>query len=438
MKELDTLTTKLIEKHIDKIDRNDFITLFDRIISKHDLKECEKVFNAMKSAGIGEGETGIDKIKKAYYSNHRIKKIKCYNVGFGDCFLCKDNNENGPKMLVDCGEHRSFNNLAVLNDVYDELIMAKQKNLMISHLHQDHYNGVSQLLATHQDLKFDNVYLPNYISNGSLELYASTIFLDPNSDLAREARYVLQIPGILQKNCTPNARIYFLSEGGKAFNSLCVFEALLPKNNRERLWNENIEPIREFCERYKEILGYVENESGSVTVSINLEESISELVEKFYNQASEKYERVSKSKINELKKRFKTNRNELSLAFHEFGVENSKNVLFLGDSEPKDINYLVDNKKLNNEYCFVKVQHHGTRKYFYNKLPKANWFAISNGGNRHPWEITKDYDYQYGKSTNFICTNNCNCEKFKNNIICDAYKKLNTKCGVNLSCTVKI
>lgn len=436
MKELDTLTTKLIEKHIDKIDRNDFISLFDEIISEHDVKECEKVFNAMVEADIEEAN--IEEVKKTYYKNHRIKQIKCYNVGFGDCFLCKDNNENGPKMLVDCGKHRSFNNLAVLNDVYDELIMAKQKNLMISHLHQDHYNGVSQLLATHQDLKFDNVYLPNYISNGSLELYASTIFLDPNSDLAREARYVLQIPGILQKNCTPNARIYFLSEGGKAFNSLCVFEALLPKNNRERLWNENIEPIREFCERYKEILGYVENESGSVTVSINLEESISELVEKFYNQASEKYERVSKSKINELKKRFKTNRNELSLAFHELGIEDSQNVLFLGDAEPTDIKHLADNNKLKNEYCFVKVQHHGTKNYFYNKLPKANWFVISNGGNRQSWEITKDYDYQYSKNTNFICTNNCNCEKFKNNIICDAYKKLNTKCGVNLSCTVKI
>ena len=117
MAELDTTTKDLIEKHIDKIDKNDFITLFDEIISEHDVKECEKVFNAMERAGIKEAN--IKEVKKTYYNSHRIKQIKCYNVGCGDCFLCKDATDNGAKMLVDCGEHNSFKNLSVLNDVYN-------------------------------------------------------------------------------------------------------------------------------------------------------------------------------------------------------------------------------------------------------------------------------------------------------------------------------
>lgn len=426
---------KIVDENKDLINQGEFDFLFEQILGEHGYQVDEEFFKMCKDAGIGGAN--IEELKNMYYCNHRIKQIKCYNVGFGDCFLCKDDTDNGAKMLVDCGGE-AHKLSAVATDLMCEYANVSRKYLMLSHLHKDHYDGLHKLFKAQSQLKFNAVYLPNYITNGSLELYASMIFLDPNSDLAREARDVLQIPGILQKNCAPNAKIYFLSEGGKVFNSLCAFETLLPRRHRERLWNEDIEPIREFCERYKKILGYTEDESGSVTVSINVERNVIDLVEEFYHFANENNERVSESELKKLKKHFKTNRNELSLAFHELGIEDSQNVLFLGDANPTDIKHLADNNKLKHEYCFVKVQHHGTRNYFYNGLPVSKYYGISNGGGRESWEITDAYDFQYGKCASFVCTNNCNCKKFKNNIICNAHSNMKTQCGVNLSYTVKI
>ena len=237
---------KIVNENKDLINQGEFDFLFEQILGEHGYQVDEEFFKMCEDAGIGGAS--IEELKNMYYCNHRIKQIKCYNVGFGDCFLCKDNNENGPKMLVDFGEHRSFNNLAVLNDVYDELIMAKQKNLMISHLHQDHYNGVSQLLATHQDLKFDNVYLPNYISNGSLELYATMLFYGKKDHvLSKAARAVLSMPGIFACNLSHYAKIYFVCEGKIIYNNLCVFETMLPRKWAKKPCLIKNKIIEDFC-----------------------------------------------------------------------------------------------------------------------------------------------------------------------------------------------
>ncbi|MDD6994944.1 MAG: hypothetical protein SPH68_01015 [Candidatus Borkfalkiaceae bacterium] len=222
------------------------------------------------------------------------------------------------------------------------------------------------------------------------------------------------------------------------FNSLCAFEALLPRRHRERLWNEDIEPIREFCERYKEILGYTEDESGSVTVSINIERNVIDLVEGFYHFANENNERVSESELKKLKKHFKTNRNELSLAFHELGIEDSQNVLFLGDAKPTDIRHLADNNKLKHEYCFVKVQHHGTKKHFSDRLPSAKYYALPNGKSKDACELSALYDCKYGRQKIFVCSNNINCELYKNNCNCNAKSKTATQCGFYPDYTVNI
>ena len=49
-----------------------------------------------------------------------ITKIKCYNVEFGDCFLCK-NEDCDSVMLVDCGTSPTFNSLNVANDICMEM-----------------------------------------------------------------------------------------------------------------------------------------------------------------------------------------------------------------------------------------------------------------------------------------------------------------------------
>ena len=140
--EINGLTKKIIEEKTHLIDRDDFNALFEEVVREYGYQECKKVFDILK---IAEIECDINSIKSRFYIENRIKQIKCYNVGFGDSFLCKGKNEYGAKMLVDCGEQNSFKNLNVLSDIYNELLTAEEKNIMISHLHEDHYNGISLL-----------------------------------------------------------------------------------------------------------------------------------------------------------------------------------------------------------------------------------------------------------------------------------------------------
>ena len=424
-------TKKIILDNVQIINKNNFVELYDKIISEYDYNEWSDVKDKFKKANVGKGM--VDDVESKYYQTHRIKQIKCYNVGFGDCFLCMDDNKNGPKMLVDCGEHNSFKNLSVLNDVYDELIMAKQKNLMISHLHQDHYNGISQLLVAHKDLKFDNIYLPNYISNGSLELYAAMVFYEKKDNpLSRAARAVLSIPGIFATNLSQRAKIYFACEGKIIYNNLCVFETILPKKwAKKPCLIDNVQ-IKEFCSRYLKIFNLEPDNDGCITMEVsvsqeyNIKEEIDELLREYDDT---ELPVISEYELEKLKKTFEKHHNNMSLAFHETKVCDMHNVLFLGDAEKRHIKYACDTYA-RSQYCFLKIPHHGTKAHFYKYLPFAKYYAITNGTPHKTWEITDLYDAQYGANAAFICSNNANCEIYQKFGLCQSRTNNGAICGI--------
>ena len=119
---------RFIEDNIELIEIGDH----DRLIRKAIVDLSSKHFGEVKGIlGCKNIDCGfLDSIQRFYTSN-RINKIKCYNVGFGDCFLCKDENTNS-KMLIDCGTTGSFKSKDVIDDIYSELVNAAEKNLMIS------------------------------------------------------------------------------------------------------------------------------------------------------------------------------------------------------------------------------------------------------------------------------------------------------------------
>lgn len=369
----------------------------------------------------------------------RIYQIECYNVGFGDCFLCKDDRENGAKMLVDCGTHRAFKNVAVTGDIYSKLINAQEKNLMISHLHQDHYNGITYLLKSHPNLKFDNVYLPNYISNGSLELYAAMVFYGKKNDsLSKIARTVLAIPGILASNLSRYAKIYFACEGEIIHNQLCSFETILPKKSLNLPHFINNEQIRAFCENYWKILNVNVSDSeytitaDQITQDNHIQQRIDDLIRE-YDMVE--FPPILDDKLEVLRKAFEHHHNNMSLAFHEKSVCDNHNVLFLGDAEKANIKYAC-NKYARKYYNFVKIPHHGTKAHFYNYLPSAKYYAITNGDLHKSWEITSQYDTQYGKNATFICSNNVNCEICQRGGTCQSHTINGAICGIKLNSTI--
>ena len=352
----------------------------------------------------------------------RIHQIKCYNVGFGDCFLCKNNTEDGAKMLVDFGGTQNFK--TVKNDLKMEFSCAEKRYLVLSHLHQDHYSGLRKITAKKDKklFQFDEIYLSDYIASGGIEFMGEVLLSTPNNTLLNLARTILKIPALLSGYVKKDTKVYFLCQGNIVRNALCDFEVLLPlKNNRLYINHRgNFEGlIGSFAQKYINLLNYVpytNGETSSIQVySDNLGEEIDHLIDDLI-QEGQKIDVSVDEKI--LKERFDNYHNSLSLAFHELSVPNYENVLFLGDAEPTDIDFLVKSGKVANQYCFVKVQHHGTKKHFYNALPYAKYYAITNGGSRAGWELTALYDACYGKNSTLVCSNRSNCELYQHGVPC--------------------
>lgn len=364
----------------------------------------------------------------------RIHQIKCYNVGFGDCFLCKDNNEDDAKMLIDFGSAQNFK--TVKNDLKIELSCAKNKYLMLSHLHQDHYSGLGKIKSKKDKklFQFDEIYLSDYIASGGIEFMGELLLLTKNNTLLNLVRAILKIPALLSGYVKKDTKIFLLCQGNIVHNSLCDFEVLLPLNNNRMYINHigNFEGlIGSFAQKYIDLLNYVpysNGETSSIQVySDNLGEEIDHLIDDLIQEG----QKIDLS-INEtiLKKEFDNYHNSLSLAFHELSVSDYENVLFLGDAEPTDIDVLVKSRKVAPQYCFVKVQHHGTKNHFYNALPSAKYYAITNGGSRVGWKLTSLYDACYGKNTTFICSNRNNCELCQHGVPCISATVNGAICGL--------
>ena len=364
----------------------------------------------------------------------RIYQIKCYNVGFGDCFLCKDNNESHSKMLVDFGARKA--DKAVIKDVTDELSKTHIKYLMLSHLHEDHYRGLKNIKAKRdkQHLQFDEIYLSDYIASGGIEFMGEVLLSSKSNNLLNAVRELLKIPALLSGYVKKDTKIFLLCQGNVVHNLLCDFEVLLPLNNNSLYINQrsNFEQlIGSFAQRYVDLLRYVPYSNGETSsmqvYSDNLGEEIDHLIDDLI-QEGQKIDLSANETI--LKERFDNYHNSLSLAFHELSVPDYENVLFLGDAEPTDMDFIVKSGKVANQYCFVKVQHHGTKKHFYNALPSAKYYAITNGGGRVGWELTSLYDACYGKSTTFICSNRKNCELCQHGVPCTSVTVNDAICGV--------
>ncbi len=74
--------------------------------------------------------------------------IRMYNCYFGDCFRVE--NSNGNDLLVDFGIHNAstsaLNRDTRFNDIYNDL-NEESVDFLLSHYHEDHYNGVCYVNA---------------------------------------------------------------------------------------------------------------------------------------------------------------------------------------------------------------------------------------------------------------------------------------------------
>lgn len=349
-----------------------------------------------------------------------VNNVIAFNSGCGDCSIL--DNERAC-MLVDYGGGR-MNIKNILPDVVGMLNRRKEKSLMISHLHRDHYNGI-RLLSN--KVTFQNIYLPDYIQGKGLKLLACAL-LTGNSSIIIEVKQILQIPRILFSNklIDNKSKIYFFVSGDKFNNKLDEFEVLLPKIGNINLptniiekFNSN-EELNNFVNEYSSIFTLNDEEDGSFSIKNNCE-YILHMIDTLIIEEEHLFT-VEEKRI--IIKEFNKFHNEMSIVFQN-EKNNGKNILFCADAESADLKLV--SSKFFEKYSLIKIPHHGTlKKHFYANFPPSNKFIIFNGPSSNCSMITTKYDVTYGQNTKFYCSNprcmyvvyNFICSSCNNNGIC--------------------
>lgn len=354
-----------------------------------------------------------------------IKPVKC-----GDCNIVRGKSE---QLLIDCGSDNSHNGLCssefAFNAIHKEIFHKELTDIMITHFHKDHFNGVLEIPNTY---RFKTAYLPYSIINGEI-LFSKGIgrllaIASPRSWGFRLSRNILNL---FEKLEVISNNICFVKSGDKIlfdgdeirilwpeviatkfrYGDLPVklttdisqmdfrknyffWESERPTKTLENIENELSEKFTEIIGQsdYPELISAAENFVKIFDIYLHyLHESSNEKTSTNFGAVKEALLMLNKQReifrnkldidqldiINNFSRQqyhsLVTSMNSISIV-----CDCKKRFAFLGDAPTSVIHHI--NSSLKDEYKFVKVQHHGTDFYFTQKTPIGQYNSISNGG----------------------------------------------------------
>ena len=382
--------------------------------------------------------------------------IKVFNMAFGESILLENENE---KLLVDCGSKKTSDLKDRLTIIKNQLVGRKKVSFMITHFHDDHYNGFQK---AYQDTslgfpKASKIYLPwVFMEDNKVPILLSEAIylymLYRKSDESRSPDFWLgkQIELILNSS-NEDCIIYLLKEKRRFNIGQEEMEALWPGvlylegdtkdslNALEKIFNfvDNSIPLEEVDEfrKAKEILlnsimkfyhvieeGDDNNDSEMKGFPIEEHRILFENILDIQIKNLRELDRIKnkihwdnkKRKIykNKLKEIFRRGNNTYSIVFRDYKEITKSNdagydILMTGDITPAIIqNHLSPNYFENTTYQYLKCPHHGTKTYYTSKLPPGDNLILSNGSGCESYhKISSFYFYHGGRISRKYCTN---------------------------------
>lgn len=361
-----------------------------------------------------------------------IDKIEMYKVGFGDCFICSDN-EGKNKMLVDCGSIGTISQ-NIIQEI-DWSLSKSHNYLMITHFHDDHYNGLTRL---NKGLKFDEIYLPNFFTRKIITLQFIALANKKNminSNVADESynialNLLMSIP-MLARHFINGTRVIFLNKLYGIHNSYNHRNGL---DSLRILW-----PDMSYVEQHASILletimpvlsdesnmlldGYVNNyievigrsyDNGILYFHPGSREALDSILSSIEQCQRNLNVILSQEELSE----FSEFQNKLCLCFDNIYGNIDNPVLFLSDIRKSCYKQLITVNDLADYYSTIKVPHHGTKLCYIGNLPNSDSLLIPNDSCRKNWEIYDDYFTAYCSRRIYpnkrCCNINCNkkCNK---------------------------
>lgn len=365
-----------------------------------------------------------------------------HDVNFGEAILY---HEGKSKLLVDCGAKFDGAGKLAFDSVKDKL--DEETELMITHFDSDHFNGICEIDSEH---KFKKIYLSNYtyfddMVKDTLKVWTYLLATNKKNRITSLHKFFMQLKNLV----STIDDIKCVSIGDKIKLDTKTLEILWPPKNpviNYIAYSDRVKSIIEeqACERNPEALSAFFEEADQYVDTLysllrffsknHIDENQNEENSQYYNyqifetldykfneltrlSAKIKFiiEGTASSHIDYITRTTIRNMNECSIIF-----QCNDEIAAFGDATPRIIKYLKINKILSHrKYKLVKVPHHGTRGYWSEDLPTADYYCISNSGSKQKnWTICEKYGMNYNDSV--VCTNTyaARCEYYKTTRFC--------------------
>lgn len=389
-----------------------------------------------------------------------IKRVKC-----GDSSTIKIDNK---QLIIDCGSDNRGNGMPsgefAYSSITEDLDNDYKTDLLITHFHKDHFNGVLHIPDLQK--KLENIYLPYSIIREA-NVYSGAIskllvIASPRSWGFRLSSNIINLLIMVQKVVSDPSHIRFVKAGdtiniaNKTIHVLwpdCTFDIgslkvlntfieNIPTDMEDmkiqELTSEECAPTLRILDEhskneYNELLEYIrgqgydieEIESAQQLLNSSLEKYLdvfhnSKNLEKNYDhcmvqlqQAYTNSQQVNRkiwdyiSKNESLMIHIKTfSRNQYHSLINTMNAlsivcDCEEQFIFLGDVPAEVIEHI--NRLFKTNYKIVKLQHHGTKDYYTSKTPNGEFYVVSNGGYVRR-KVGKQFVSTVGKGK-IICTN---------------------------------
>lgn len=353
--------------------------------------------------------------------------IRMYNCYFGDCF--KIVNDSGNDLLVDFGIQRTCtstsNQINRFDDIYND-ICNDSLDFLLSHYHEDHYNGVEYVVNKVKKVgnySFSDVYIPDIWSfKGNIpavSLHLLRMILDKSYLSGGTTLF-----SFLKAICNSSGKIHFIQRGMPIQNkyiALWPSESFIKKKSKSLLDRIRNDENADYIDRLNEISGQLIQVVQAMSSSENRSYFISQIdrAEENFINTNWDYNFDNASRVNVILGDFGNN---ISIVFQNKESNIFENLLFTGDfGKPSALWNAIETNAdsttgcdMHSTYHAIKVGHHGTRGYYHSFVRRMNSdsiLLIPNGGYRKNWGICSDYSLNaITTKAKVVCSTDSNCE----------------------------
>ena len=387
-----------------------------------------------------------------------MKKIRMYNVGFGDCFCLR---ERKSSLLVDFGTSNKKIGNKLRDEVFDRVISdlstMPRKNLLLSHFHPDHLSGLLYMMKKKDQAgEFHTIYLPDVFSQPQMtRILTIQIMADLMNGSYLPGRQV-SLAALLETLCSSPCHICLLKRGD-------IFEG-----KYQTLWPDTDWILREVDDLIRGIpeavlvgwnaLYELAEQMRAVICSMTMDEEVlwkeglkaSGVLQEGENDDREtvcrrtgesllkRFAQVRKSQeVSQLLHYFERRQMELRRFKHKISIvfqnrtDGELNVLFTGDIPSSYLQAVADNYDgscpLHEHYWCIKVPHHGTGSHFFDfgrytpdnmLISNGIYYANSRKQERESRICGLYAGLFYIEDTTMYCASSENCEGYRSGCGC--------------------